>query len=296
MPSFVAIDVETANPDLSSICQIGIARFEKGVPTERWVSLIDPADYFCPSCIHVHGILPEDVLGQPRISDVYAKIISQVSDHVVVAHTGFDRSSLGKAFARSGLEMPQWRWLDSARVARRAWPEVAQKGYGLANLAARLGIRFKHHDALEDAIAAGTVLVYAITESGQDLDWWIRRVKRRIDPTKGAILPISESNPDGHLVGETVVFTGALSMPRAVVEQAAMSVGCTVAKTVNKRVTLLVVGDQDITKLVGHAKSSKHRRAEELIGQGQSLRIVGESDFMALIDEQSGAMIESERE
>jgi DNA polymerase-3 subunit epsilon len=44
-----------------------------------------------------------------------------------------------------------------------------------------------------------------------------------------------------------------------------------------------VVGDQDIRRLAGHEKSSKHRKAEELIRQGQRIRIVGESDFKSIV-------------
>ena len=43
---FVAIDVETANADLASICQIGIVAFENGSVKESWQSLVNPEDYF----------------------------------------------------------------------------------------------------------------------------------------------------------------------------------------------------------------------------------------------------------
>lgn len=45
---FVALDIETANADMSSICQIGMARYVDGNLTEEWSSLIDPEDYFSP--------------------------------------------------------------------------------------------------------------------------------------------------------------------------------------------------------------------------------------------------------
>jgi len=43
---FVAIDVETANADMASICQIGLAKFKDGQLVEEWSSFIDPEDYF----------------------------------------------------------------------------------------------------------------------------------------------------------------------------------------------------------------------------------------------------------
>lgn len=48
--------------------------------------------------------------------------------------------------------------------------------------------------------------------------------------------------------------------------------------------TILVVGDQDIRLLAGHDKSSKHRKAEKLIKDGYSIRIIGESDFLLMIE------------
>jgi DNA polymerase-3 subunit epsilon len=63
----------------------------------------------------------------------------------------------------------------------------------------------------------------------------------------------------------------------------AASAGCDVVGSVGKTVTLLVVGDQDIRKLAGQQKSSKHRKAEEFIGKGQSIRILTERDFTALV-------------
>jgi len=62
----------------------------------------------------------------------------------------------------------------------------------------------------------------------------------------------------------------------------AARIGCRVESGVNKETTLLVVGDQDIQRLAGHEKSSKHRKAEKLIAEGRPIRILSESDFKEL--------------
>jgi len=56
----------------------------------------------------------------------------------------------------------------------------------------------------------------------------------------------------------------------------AARVGCTVADGVTKKTTILVVGNQDARRLAGHEKSSKHRKAEALIQEGQAVRILTE--------------------
>ena len=44
--TFNAIDVETANADRSSICQIGIVHVRDGRIQDTWKALINPEDWF----------------------------------------------------------------------------------------------------------------------------------------------------------------------------------------------------------------------------------------------------------
>jgi len=53
---FVVIDVETANADVASICQVGIASFRDGELTDAWVSRVNPEDYFSAVNVSIHGI------------------------------------------------------------------------------------------------------------------------------------------------------------------------------------------------------------------------------------------------
>lgn len=287
---FVALDVETANGDMASICQIGLARFADGALVETWSSLVDPEDWFSPMNISVHGIEPEMVVGQPKLPAIAERINSMLGGSISVHHTHFDRIAIHRAFSKYELPPPQTTWLDSARVTRRTWSDISHSGYGLSNVCERIGYQFKHHDALEDAKAAGYVLLAAIKESRLDLDAWLHRVSQPIDPSttnySGRIE--REGNVDGPLSGEVVVFTGALDIPRTEAADLAASIGCQVTPGVTKKTTLLVVGNQDIKKLGGHEKSSKHRKAEEMIQQGQAIRILCESDFRFLVSEAQG--------
>jgi DNA polymerase III subunit epsilon len=79
-------------------------------------------------------------------------------------------------------------------------------------------------------------------------------------------------------------FSGGLEIPHREAADLAAAIGCQVASGVTKNTTMLVVGDQDIKKLSGHKKSSKHRKAEELIEkEGLPIRILKESDFKELV-------------
>lgn len=67
---FIAVDLETANPRMSSICQIGIVAFEDGREVGADVRLVDPRDYFDPYNVAIHGITAEEVRGAPAFSDL----------------------------------------------------------------------------------------------------------------------------------------------------------------------------------------------------------------------------------
>ena len=282
---FVAVDVETANADMASICQVGVAKFVDGTLSEEWSSLVDPEDYFDHVNVSIHGIEPNMVRGQPTLSVIAGRLRSLLEGTTCVCHTHFDRIAISRAFDKYELRPLATTWLDSARVVRRTWNDLAWKGYGLGNVCERIGYEFRHHDALEDAKAAGFVLLAAMRESQLDIDQWLRRVAQPIDPTNmssGASVH-RDGNPEGDLSGEVLVFTGALELPRSEAANLAASVGCEVSVGVTKKTTILVVGDQDVTKLGGHVKSSKHRKAEQLIVNGHKIRILRESDFKMLV-------------
>ena len=148
-----------------------------------------------------------------------------------------------------------------------------------------LGEEIKRHDALEDAKAAADIVLAAVNETGLDIEGWLKRVPQPIDLTAvSAGVPSSrEGNPEGALYSEVLVFTGALVIPRREAADFAASIGCRVASGVTSKTTMLVVGDQDITKLAGHEESSKTRKAKDLIEKGSPIRILTESDFIELV-------------
>jgi DNA polymerase-3 subunit epsilon len=282
---FVAIDVETANADMASICSIGAVRFENGKVADEWYSLIDPRDYFDGINISIHGIDEGMVRGAPTYAEAAGTLHAMLQDAVTVTHTHFDRVATHQASSRWEVGAPICTWLDSARVARRAWAECASSGYGLANVCRLIGYEFQHHNALEDAKAAGHVLLAAMERTGLDLTAWLSRVNQPIDPSSGSsgAAVRRDGNADGSLYGEVIVFTGALAIPRREAADLAASVGCEVDSGVTKKTTLLVVGDTDVQRLAGHEKSSKHRKAEELVAKGAPIRILRESDFRELV-------------
>jgi len=168
---FYALDVETANPDQSSICQIGVGIFEDGVLVDTWKSDINPQDYFHWRFIEIHGITPKLVKRKPTFPKVYPILRQMLENQIVVHHSPFDRVAFGKAFDKYALAPFDVKWLDSVHVARKTWVKI-EGGYNLANLAGHLGIEFRHHDALEDAVTCGKIVAEACKHKGIGVTLW----------------------------------------------------------------------------------------------------------------------------
>ncbi len=293
MATFNAIDVETANADRASICQIGIVHVQAGMVVDRWQTLVNPEDWFDPWNVSIHGIDEKDVRGSPTLPEVREELRGRLRGSVLVSHTSFDRVAFERAMTRYDLEQLQVTWLDSAKIVRRAWPErYGRRGYGLKNVATDLDISFAHHDALEDARAAAEIVLRACVVAETDIEGWLQRVNGPVFPSSpesprraSSESPQREVNAEGALFGESLVFTGALDSRRREAADMARVAGCYVADNVSKKTTILVVGTQDKSKLKGYKKSTKHRKAEILIAKGVDIQILSESDFLELIGE-----------
>ena len=282
--TFNAIDVETANADRASICQIGIVHVRDGVIADHWHSLINPNAWFDPLNVSIHGINANDVRNSPSFSDIRREL-DRLSESILISHTSFDRVALERALKEHSLEPLRVTWLDSARIVRRAWPEqYGKSGWGLKNVAANLDIFFNHHDALEDAKAAAEIVLRACTATDTGIADWLHLVDQPIfPPSDSTAVSKPEANPDGSLYGETILFTGELSVARRKAGELAAQAGCKVVDNASKKVTMLVVGTQDESKLRGYGKSSTHRKIEALINKGSNIEILSESDFFDLI-------------
>src|ERR1039457_4660671 len=108
---FVALDVETSNPDCSSICQIGIARFRDSGLNEEWLSLVNPEDDFDPFNVSIHGITKEMVRDSPIFSGLVKTLQRLLEGEVVVSHTSFDRVALSRACSKYDVGAFECMWV-----------------------------------------------------------------------------------------------------------------------------------------------------------------------------------------
>jgi len=163
---FTAIDFETANQRRDSACQLAAVVVRGGQIVERQMWLIRPKPfYFSPRNIDVHGIRPEDVAQEPEFGELWNKIAPYLQAGCLVAHNApFDIGVLTGCLTSHHKTVPNLQFTCTRLIARAAWP--GQSGYGLKRIADWLGIQFRHHDALEDSVACGRILLAAAATVG----------------------------------------------------------------------------------------------------------------------------------
>ena len=185
---FVSVDLELANRGIFSICQIGIAEFVNGRLEHQWMSYVDPETTFGAHNIAIHGITEAEVQDWPKLPEIADLLRELLGPKIALSHSGTDRVALESAFDRYKMSRLQCNWLDTAKVAQRAWRGFKKGGYGLQNLCRLLGYHYHSHDALGDAKAAGVVMLAAIEQTGIGLHQWLEQVELPIGD--GPRLPI----------------------------------------------------------------------------------------------------------
>jgi DNA polymerase-3 subunit epsilon len=291
---FVALDVETANGDAASICQIGLALVEASGAMETFSFFIDPEEDFAPFNTRLHGISAMTVAGCPNFPLVFEPLRPFLRRHPLVQHSTFDERAIAAACKAYGLAAPDLRWHNSVQAARTAWPELrGNGGHGLGSLKTHLGLEFQHHDAAEDAKAAAQVVLLAEKKTGADFfDGSFSRVRVKPGaapaPAKrgGGLFPKSvarEGNPQGRLYGHAACFSGDLTISREEAARMAAEAGVTVKASVSRKVTMLVVGRYAMSGGADGYLSTKHRRAVELKEQGHEIRVISEEEFLAVL-------------
>jgi DNA polymerase-3 subunit epsilon len=276
MCDFVAVDVETASAGRHTICQLGAVAFHAGREVFAEEFLIDPRCGFEPFNTRLHGIAAGHVRGAPHFGEAYGRIGRLLADRIVVAHSDFDRQALSEACEQHRLPAFLCRWLDSVGVARRTWPDL--RDHKLSTLADHFGIGFRHHSAVEDARLAGIVVSRAMDELGLGIEDWFARPKARSFSRSEKLARVGAE--EGPLVGETVVMTGDFAASKGEMADQIQAAGGSVAASVSRKTTMLVLGRQDPSTFAGKEKSSKHLRAEELLAAGQRLVIISEAELL----------------
>lgn len=161
MDNLVAIDVETANNEPSSICSIAAVQVTDGCITGRFYELVCPEpNWYIPYFTNsIHGISRKDTDNARCFADVWADLSELIGNRPLVAHNkSFDQRCIKAAFKTYQLDYPDYQFFCTLDKARRTIPRSICASKSLPALCEFLGIPFNnHHNALADAEACAKI-------------------------------------------------------------------------------------------------------------------------------------------
>lgn len=163
---FIAIDFETANQHLTSVCSVGTVFVREGEIVDSYYSLIHPEpNYYSYFCQRVHGLSKADTDGAPIFPEVWHEIMSRlerVFDNPekvpFIAHNArFDEGCLKSVCRVYGIDYPDFLFIDTLRASRRKFGR-SLPNHQLQTVALACGCKLeRHHHALADAEACAAI-------------------------------------------------------------------------------------------------------------------------------------------
>ncbi len=214
------------------------------------------------------GITSEMLEGAPSNQEAVDAFFEFAESHTIWAYNaGFDSKFLNN-YTNEHRSLR-----DVLPIARRAFP--ALPNHKLVTVAEHLKASTDGaHRAIADCLMTKEVLIEGLKVCADHPDLIPHDFK----------VSNYKANDQGQFYGKTIVFTGALvTMKRDTAADHASKYGFKVGAAVGKNTDYLVIGIQDLSHLAGHEKSSKHRKAEELIETGSDIKIITENDFLSMI-------------
>ncbi len=161
MNDFVAIDIETANGERTSICAIGAVKVVDGCIVDRFYELVkpEPEYYFRHFTLNIHGIGKSDTENARTFDKVWHDLAVMIGTLPLVAHNkAFDESCIRAAHRAYSMDYPDYKFLCTLTCARQTIPRSQLTSYSLPYVCEFLGIPFyNHHNALADAEACAKI-------------------------------------------------------------------------------------------------------------------------------------------
>jgi DNA polymerase III subunit epsilon len=310
--NFVGLDVETANSQRGSICSFGLAVVDDGkvVRTESWLSRPPgELDWFDTFNIGLHGITPAMVKNAPAFCERLDRVLEVVGDRPIVAHNAaFDISAIRQGCDEGELDWPDLTYGCTLVLSRRILNLLS---YRLPIVCAELGIPLvDHHESGTDAVAAALIaLELARLQQARSLEELAAGVHVRLGKLSGhnwagCVRSLSGSGGHGYgdvpgaslvadpghpLYGQTMVFTGGMALRREDAWAAVASLGATPEKGVNKRTTMLVIGDGFAGNCPEEFHTGKAVKAVHWQAKGHHIEVLTEGDFFGMLEEKASS-------
>ena len=286
LDDYVVVDLETTGlmPSFDGIIEIGAVRYKDDIEIDRFHSFVSVGFPLDPFIIQHTGITDAMLEGAPEIKDILPKLLEFVGDSVIVAHNAnFDVNFIyDDALNLLDIKFTN-DFIDTMRLARKCGLPV--ENHKLITLAAYFEIpQDVAHRSTADCETTHALYVKLKEYIAKNN---ISLTPKYYDSSISKITATTtEINTDNPFYNKVIAFTGTLeSMQRKDAAQLVANLGGILGDNVTKNTNFLVLGNFDYCSTIKDGKSSKHKKAEQLILKGQDLQIIPESVFLTMISE-----------
>lgn len=297
LPSdYIVLDLETTgyNPSFDEIIEVACIRYSESEKIDTFHSYVQPTPYEDDDdSIHYvgefitefTGITDDMLVNAPKFEDIAKDLYDYLGNSVIIGHNiNFDINFLYDNFLNClGIEFGN-DYLDTMRLSRIALPDLPH--HRLKDLKEYFSIDGIQHRALNDCQITHAVLfklLNYIQENNIDLKRHRHHKNFDLSSLTGDVTLNDPSHP---LYGKHCVFTGKLErFARKDAAQIVCNIGGFCDNNVTKKTNFLIIGGLDDNPLVKGGKSTKIKKAEKLILDGQDLKVLSESTFYDLIED-----------
>lgn len=306
--NYVVVDTETTGLDVSydSIIELSALKIENQNIVDDFSTLVKPAprykynnisgkfdrpEYVCAFITKLTGITNEMLLDAPEIKDVLPDFFRFIGNSVVVGHNvNFDINFLYEA-SMNVFNLPFTNdFIDTMRISRKLLPEL--KHHRLSDISEYFGLSYDGaHRALTDCMLTNTCfsslkkLAYSKYKSIYDFKNEFKKTVK-ILKSKDITTDITEFDSSHPLYGKCCVFTGALEkLTRKDAMQLVVDLGGICGDSVTKKTNFLILGNNDYhANILKNGKSSKQKKAEQMILDNYDIQIISENVFYDMIN------------
>lgn len=293
--NFCVLDLETTGLDsqIDEIIEIGILKVIDCKVVDIYHSLIKPESayindngekYYVDDFIeNLTGITNEMLKGAPLLKDIYQDIEIFIGDDPIVGHNvNFDINFLYDFVEENyQMEFKNDYW-DLMKLSRRILKDL--KHHRLKDLAKFFNYNYVPHRSIDDCKATYEIMqLLKFYAEDNNIDYLTLKEHKGLN-LKNIQCTVKEIDVNNYFYGKNICFTGKLEhFERKDAAQICVNLGAICQNSVTKKTDILVLGNFDYNVTVKD-KSSKLKKAEKLILDGQDLLIMNENSFLDVIN------------
>lgn len=164
MNRFFTVDIETVGNDVGSICQIGAALFEYGELKDTFQTNCSPEldpDQFNPYSMEVHGLDVEEFGMEISGREAVSELLKWAGTEAKFFHWAGSEPKQLNHLSDKTLNLVNGHPLVKLNAPEMGAPKGRERKvkFTLERLGRRIDPNYKAHDALEDAVMTGRVLL-----------------------------------------------------------------------------------------------------------------------------------------